>query len=161
MNRTQLHRLGIAIILAGALSTLIPCVHAQNASQPFEKPPGSHSLSNSTASLELVKSLDLSDQQAKKLEPLMQQEKDKLAALRRDTKLTRQERVTKLKEIRAATDSKVKSLLTAEQAAKWRKAQLNDSAQPAPPQNVTRSATPRFRPPAQAATVPATEPKKN
>jgi len=69
--------------------------------------------------------LGLSDEQAKKLEPVLKEWQNKLNALRRNTAVSRQERVAKLKEIQDATDEKIHVVLTPEQAEKWRKARLN------------------------------------
>jgi len=49
--------------------------------------------------------LGLSEEQVKKLEPVLKQQQDKLNALRRDTSLSRKDRVAKLREIQQATDA--------------------------------------------------------
>lgn len=75
--------------------------------------------------LQLMKDcLDLTDKQAKKLEPVLKEQQDKLNALRRDTSLSRKDRVAKLKEIQQGTNAKIKPLLTAEQADKWQQFRL-------------------------------------
>jgi hypothetical protein len=75
--------------------------------------------------VEMMKqSLNLSDEQAKKLEPVLKEQQKKLNALRRDTSLSRKDRVAKLKELQQGTDAKIKPLLTAEQTEKWQKMRL-------------------------------------
>jgi len=66
----------------------------------------------------------LSDEQAKKLEPVLKEQQEKLEALRRETSLSRKERVAKLREIQQATDARIKAHLTPEQAEKWQNTRL-------------------------------------
>jgi len=66
----------------------------------------------------IQQSLELTDVQATKIEPVLRAHQDKIAAMRRDATLTRQQRIAKLKEIQATTDSKISQTLTPEQAAK-------------------------------------------
>ncbi len=75
----------------------------------------------------LRQSLDLSDAQAKELEPVLKEQQDKLNALRRDTSLSRREGVARLKEIQQTADSKIKVQLTPEQAEKWQQVRANPS----------------------------------
>jgi len=71
--------------------------------------------------LQLMKDfLNLTDEQAKKLDPLLQEQQEQLVAFRRDTTLSRPDRVIKLKEIQTVSDAKIKAVLTPEQAEKWR-----------------------------------------
>jgi periplasmic protein CpxP/Spy len=74
-------------------------------------------------------SLNLTDEQAKKLEPALKEQQDKLNALRRDTSLSRKDKAAKIKELQQGTDAKIRAQLTPEQAAKWQKRNLNASAQ--------------------------------
>lgn len=67
----------------------------------------------------MKQSLSLSDEQAKKLEPMLKEQQDKLNALRRDTSLSRKDRMVKLKELQNGADSKIRAHLTPEQAEKW------------------------------------------
>jgi hypothetical protein len=79
-----------------------------------------------TGPLEVMKqSLSLSEDQAKKLEPVLKEHWDKMNALRRDTSLSRQDRVAKLKEMQTALDTKMKQHLTPEQTERWQKARFN------------------------------------
>lgn len=78
----------------------------------------------------MKQSLALTDDQAKKLEPLLKEQQDKLNALRRDTSLSRKDKVAKLKELQQGTDAKIRAQLTPEQAAKWQRRSLSASAGP-------------------------------
>ena len=84
--------------------------------------------------LQLVKELvDLTDDQAKKLEPILQAQQKQLAAFRRETSLSRQQRVVRLQEMRATNDAQLQSVLTPEQFEKWRRRGLS-LQQPNPPE---------------------------
>jgi len=64
--------------------------------------------------------LGLSDDQSKNLEPIFREEQSKMLALRRDTTLSRQARLVKVRDIQQRLESQVKSFLDAEQMEKWR-----------------------------------------
>ena len=75
--------------------------------------------------LQLMKdSLDLTDDQAKRLEPVLADQRARIAALRRETTLSRRERVAKVNDMQRTFDSQLKSVLTPEQAEKWQKMRL-------------------------------------
>jgi serpin B len=83
------------------------------------------SLRDTNAMINLMKqTLNLTDEQVKKLQPLLKKQRDELADLRRETSLTRQERVTKINEMRQANDAQLKSILTPEQTEKWQNTRL-------------------------------------
>ena len=76
--------------------------------------------------LQMMKdSLGLSDEQVKKLQPVLKEQQDKLNALRRDTSLSRKDRVAKLRELQQGTGSKIKAQLTPQQAEKWQQVRAN------------------------------------
>jgi len=71
--------------------------------------------------LQLMKeSLELTDDQTKKLEPILKQQQSEMVALRRETTLSRQDRLAKVKEMQQTWESRVKAVLTAQQIEKWR-----------------------------------------
>ena len=69
----------------------------------------------------MKRKLDLTDEQVKKLDPIMKDQQAKVAAVRSNTTLSRQDKMAKLNQIRVATDPQVKRVLTPEQARKWDK----------------------------------------
>ena len=73
----------------------------------------------------MKRSLSLNDDQTSKLEPVLKEQRDKINALRRNTVLSRQERVAKLREIQQGTDSKIKAVLTPEEAEQWHRARAS------------------------------------
>jgi hypothetical protein len=107
----------LANSIASAQTTNLPVVHSSMAARGQRGAMGP---------LEMMKqSLSLSDDQAKELEPVLKEHLDKMNAMRRDTSLSRQERVATLKEMQTALDTKIKQHLTPEQAEKWQKTRLN------------------------------------
>ena len=66
-------------------------------------------------------SLELTDDQAKQLEPILKEQQARIAAFRRETTLSRKERAAKLKAMQQTSDVKIKAVLTPEQADKWQK----------------------------------------
>lgn len=88
----------------------------------------------------MAQSLNLSEPQTQKLEPILKEEQAKVAALRRDSTISRQQRAAKLKEIGEATNLKLQTVLTPDQIDTWRRMRTNH-------QNAIRQ---QLRPPTQA-----------
>ena len=72
---------------------------------------------------QMDKVLALTEEQKQKLRPLFVEEAKTLSAVRDDKTLSLEAKIAKRKEVNAATQAKVKPLLTAEQAEKWEKLQ--------------------------------------
>lgn len=66
----------------------------------------------------LSRSLDLTDAQARKLEPVFKEQQARMSALRTNTSLSRQERMAAIKDMRKNADKKMKAHLTPEQLQK-------------------------------------------
>jgi Spy/CpxP family protein refolding chaperone len=103
----------------------------------------------------MKQSLNLTDEQVQKLEPVMKDQQAKVAALRKDTTLSRQDRVAKLKQVGESASAKLKAVLTPEQLAKWQSMRTNYQSkvqqrlrQP-PPQQQGAPAAPAGARPAQ------------
>jgi len=62
---------------------------------------------------------DLTDDEKTQVKPIVQEQNDKLAALRQDSSLSREDRRAKQKEIMDATVVKLKGILTADQFTKF------------------------------------------
>jgi len=81
-----------------------------------------------------VKTMDrllmLTEEQKQKLRPIFAEEAKTLAAVRDDSTLPVETKIAKRKEISAATQAKVKPILTAEQAEKWEKQQTRTRRSP-------------------------------
>ncbi len=92
----------------------------------------------------LKRTLGLSDEQAKKLRPVLSREEARLSQVRRNPNLSRPDRVAKTREIQDSTDSVVAGLLTREQFEQWRRHRL-------PPQNPLADPPPGSESPRQPA----------
>jgi periplasmic protein CpxP/Spy len=67
----------------------------------------------------VAQELNLTADQKRQLKPTLQEEAQKVKALRADTGLSQQQKRQKLQEIRQDLLAKIKSILTPEQLAKW------------------------------------------
>jgi periplasmic protein CpxP/Spy len=119
MKHKKLVTTSVCVVLVSCVCT----AWAQNTNQPAV-PPGLAARGQRGAMdpLQMMKQyLGLSDEQANKLEPVLKEQQDKLNALRRNTSLSRQERLAKLRELQKVTDDKIKAVLTPTQADKWQR----------------------------------------
>ena len=116
-----------ALLCVGSVLLFVLVCSAEMTNGPAARPSALAKGQGSASSVaEMMKvSVGLSDEQAKKLEPVLKEQQQKVSALRRDSSISRQERVARLREIQKATDDKIKAQLTPEQAEKWQKARLN------------------------------------
>ena len=76
----------------------------------------------------LGEELQLTDAQKEKLMPQLRDEGEKMRALWADTKLSREEKMAKFKELRELASAKTKAILTPEQQEKWEKIRANMAA---------------------------------
>lgn len=121
--------MGRALILA-ALGVVAPSAYAEQGidtssatQQPQDKPVmkrgGGQRLGGLERRLQRLSSrLNLSEDQKKQIRPILDEEVGQLKNLRNDTKLSREEKRTKFKEIANATFDKIQQLLTPEQQKK-------------------------------------------
>lgn len=117
----QKHSKVVASLAVASLVGLTGIASAQTTNQPVIGPSlVAKGQRGATGPLEMMKrSLSLTDEQTKKLEPVLQEHQSKVNALRRDTTLSRQQRVAKFRQLQKATDDKITAQLTPEKAAKW------------------------------------------
>ncbi len=69
----------------------------------------------------IIEQLKLTDDQTEKVKPILKDQAEKMKALRDDTSITPEDRRPKMKEIRDGTDTKLKTILTDDQFAQWKK----------------------------------------
>ncbi len=67
----------------------------------------------------MAKQLNLTDDQKTKIKPILEQEHEKMQALRQDTSLSREDRMSKMMEIRKSTSDEIKKVLTPDQQKKF------------------------------------------
>ena len=63
----------------------------------------------------LTKKLSLSDDQQAKLKPILEDQRKQMDAIRDDSSLARQDRFSKMQELRQSSDTQIKSVLNDEQ----------------------------------------------
>lgn len=73
--------------------------------------------------------LKLTPEQQEKLRPILQEEGQKAVEIFRDTNLSREAKMAKIKEVREANREKVKAILTPEQLVQWDKMRQNRQMQ--------------------------------
>ncbi len=81
---------------------------------------------------EMKTQLGLSDDQAQKIQAIMEEQRPAMEAIRADQSLSREDRMAKFKELREATQAKIAPLLTPEQLAQYealRKQRMEEMAQ--------------------------------
>jgi protein CpxP len=78
----------------------------------------------------LAKQLNLTNDQKAAIKPIIETEANDIRAVAQDNSLTREQRQTKIADIRAASDKKIDDLLTPEQQAKWAKIKERIKQQP-------------------------------
>ena len=77
--------------------------------------------------------LSLTDDQAKKVQDIMMEQREKMKGMKDDTALTKEQKMEKMKAGRAEVDAKISALLTPEQKAKWDAMKKDRPAKPEKP----------------------------
>ena len=134
-KRTSLLWMSIAFAIALSLPDTAPAQHMTSRSAAAAR----SQYGATTPVLVIKNSLELTDVQAAKIEPLLKAHQNQIAAMRRDASLIRQQRIAKLEEIQAATESKISQSLTPEQAAKWHQMRTGPAAAGNPKSEIATS----------------------
>jgi len=118
LNKTLM----IAALVAGTMFAADIAVRAQdstNTPPAGARPPGGP---RAGMNFETIASqLGLTDEQKTKVKPILEEMRQKMADLRKDTTLEAADRRAKMKEIRDDISAKLKEILTPEQYEKWLK----------------------------------------
>lgn len=123
----------IAALAMGAMLACSSPLRAQDAANTppaGERPPGG--LRGAQSIDRLTKMLNLTDAEKPQVQAALDEMSKKVGELRADTSLSKEDRRTKMKEIREAFRAKMKAILTPEQFAKFEKMGRHRKA---PPQN--------------------------
>lgn len=110
-----------ALMTLGGLMAFGPLAGAQDLPKTDTPPPAPGGARGGRNMEKVFEQLKLTDDQKEKVKPIFKDQADKMKALRDDTSLTPQDRRPKMKEIRDATNAKLKPILTDEQFAQWEK----------------------------------------
>ncbi len=71
----------------------------------------------------LTQMLNLTSDQQTKIRPILENESTQMQALRGDTSMSRDDKMTKMKSIRESTNSQISPILTSDQQQKWQQMQ--------------------------------------
>ncbi len=69
----------------------------------------------------LTQKLDLTDDQQVKLKPILEDQRKQMEQIHSDSSLSREDRFSKMQQVRTASDTQIKALLTADQQKKFDK----------------------------------------
>jgi periplasmic protein CpxP/Spy len=118
--KTKLYAGLAACALAGllSLSTVARAEEKSDGAQPATEKRGAVMRDRMQT---IAKELNLTDAQKEQLKPILQDEFQKLKALREDQSLSREQKMEKLKAIREELLPQLKAILTPEQIEKWQK----------------------------------------
>ena len=134
-NKSQLHRPErkmqstskcLVLALMACLATLVPRAFAAEApptnaaAKPKAAPAQPSDVTQETLK-QMTAELKLTEDQQKSVKKTLDAGDQKMREIRADPKLTPQEFGTKGREVRAATDKRLKEILTADQYQKWQK----------------------------------------
>jgi Spy/CpxP family protein refolding chaperone len=116
-NKTMM----IATLAVGSLfASGLPSQAQDNTNTPPSGgPPGAPGMRARPNPEQIAKELGLNDDQKAKLKTLLTDQQTKMRSLRDDTSLSQEDKRAKAKEIRDATQTQLKEILTPEQFAKW------------------------------------------
>jgi hypothetical protein len=119
LNKTLL----LAALAAGSLFVSEAALQAQISTNPPTPAatPGAGMRGRTPSFDTIVTTLNLTDDQKTKVKPVIDALNQKISGLRADASLTPQDRRTKMVALRTDTDTKLKTILTPDQFAKWQK----------------------------------------
>lgn len=103
-----------ALAAAIALAGLTTITHAADPATP-RRQQGQNRLE------QLAKTLKLNDDQKAKMESILKKEGEKMQELRKDTSLSREDRMAKMLKIREESEPEIKKVLTTEQFDQYKK----------------------------------------
>ncbi len=107
---------------------------------PQSNPPSGNNQAGQSSQANEDNPLNLTDDQKAKLRPIIMEENQQMEALRNDTTMTQEQKITKANQIRSEASPKIRAILTPEQLQKLaelqrERASQQQNAQPAPPSN--------------------------
>ena len=109
----------VGILVLNALLALSRPARAEEKKDSPASPRDAKTLVVQSVLKRMTKDLDLTEAQQGKIKPLLEEQSDKMSAVRDDERIPIPEKGPKYKEIRAATHARIKTILTPEQAEKW------------------------------------------
>lgn len=107
-----------AVVAAGLMIGALPARAAEKAAK--RERPAKTSVAQDRLQ-QMSEQLNLTAEQKEKIKPILQEEAEKMKAIRGDTSLTPEQKREKAKELRTELANKLKPILTPEQFQKWQK----------------------------------------
>lgn len=120
----------IATMLAGLCLGLGTAIAQENQEQSPQGPPpgmgehmGHRPMMPSVADRikHLTQKLNLTDDQQAKLKPILEDQRKQMEQIHNDSSLSREDRFSKMQQVRASSDTQIKAVLTADQQKKFDK----------------------------------------
>lgn len=100
----------------------VPPPDAPSTPPPADAPaPGPRAGGRGANMQKILDQLNLTDEQKEKVKPVLKDQMDQMRTLRQDTSLSQEDRRGKMKDIREATNTKLKAIFTADQYTQWEK----------------------------------------
>lgn len=106
-------RTSIALLIAVCMTSMLALAQYGGQGHRHEMPSVDDQVSH------LSQNLDLTDSQKAQARTILQDERDKMMALRQDTSLSREDRHSKMMEIRKASSGQIRGLLNEDQQKKY------------------------------------------
>lgn len=113
--------LALMALVAGGLLAGTSLQAQDNSSGKPAAPHGSPGMRGRPNMDRLAKELSLTDDQKTKLQAALEDQMTKIRELHKDTSLSQEDKRIKAKELREATQAKIKEILTPDQLEKWHK----------------------------------------
>lgn len=113
----------LCTLLAVAVACCGCILYAQQGTMTPGGGMGRHMMTPDQRLQHMTKMLDLSQDQQTKIKPMLEQEQDQMQKLRSDTSMTRQDRMSKMMEIRQSTNKQINGVLNSSQQKKWEEMQ--------------------------------------
>jgi protein CpxP len=130
----RMKKVMICLLLTVAMACCGTALYAQMQDQGQAPPPGQAGggmqrmpMSTDQRLQHMTQMLNLSSDQQMKIRPILDNESQQMQALRSDTSMSRDDRMTKMKSIRENTNSQIVPILTSQQQQKWQQMQQMQS----------------------------------
>jgi len=138
----------ICVLLAMAVAGCAPALYAQMQGGPGQGGGMGRGMAMSPEQRlqHMTQMLDLSEEQQKKIKPILEDQSQQMQKLHEDATLTPQERRSKMQEIRQTTHEQIKPILTADQQTKWEQMQMQGRRTGPPNRSGTGQGTPSETP---------------
>ncbi len=114
----------VCALLAGAMACCGTALYAQQDTMSQGGPPAGHHMMSPDQRLQhMTKMLNLTADQQQKIKPILENESTQMQSLHQDTSMSRDDRMSKMQQIRQGTNEQINGVLTPEQQQKFQQMQ--------------------------------------